>query len=224
MFFVDFFLRPKTLRTFEQPLKLIINILKPFKDHWKLLKHLRNSSNMETPFSRNQSNYSWNIWTSQKTSKLAVSGHEHFPTLAGWRHHTAHLCDSIAAGAHFFTAPDGWKWGIQATHGWQGLINVQIKHKPIGDIIFNGYLKVMSKISKKQHLPTPSVYGLQISDSYLKLSIHQNQLMMISKLTHPRDIFSVSLNVNDQPAIFRIGSCENWRFVFPILVQGPTLW
>ena len=36
------------------------------------------------------------------------------------------------------------------------MANVQIEHHPtIGDIISNKYLKVMSKILKKWHLPTP---------------------------------------------------------------------
>ena len=38
----------------------------------------------------------------------------------------------------------------------QGLVNVPIEHRPsIGDIISNRYLKVMFKIPKKGHLPTP---------------------------------------------------------------------
>ena len=38
----------------------------------------------------------------------------------------------------------------------QGLVNVPIKHHPtIGDVISNRYLKVMFKIPKKGHLPTP---------------------------------------------------------------------
>ena len=40
----------------------------------------------------------------------------------------------------------------------QGLVDVQIKHHPtIGDIISNKYLKVMYKIPKKGHLPTPDL-------------------------------------------------------------------
>ena len=39
---------------------------------------------------------------------------------------------------------------------WQGLVNVPIEHHPtIGDVISNRYLKVMFKIPKKGHLPTP---------------------------------------------------------------------
>ena len=39
---------------------------------------------------------------------------------------------------------------------WQGLVNVLIEHQPtIGDIITNKYLKVMFKIPKTGHLPTP---------------------------------------------------------------------
>ena len=39
----------------------------------------------------------------------------------------------------------------------QGLVNVPIEHHPtIGDTISNGYLKVMFKILKKGHLPTPA--------------------------------------------------------------------
>ena len=38
----------------------------------------------------------------------------------------------------------------------QGLVNVPIKHHPtIGDIISNRYFKVIFKIPKKGHLPTP---------------------------------------------------------------------
>jgi len=38
----------------------------------------------------------------------------------------------------------------------QGLVNVPIEHHPsVGDIISNRYLKVMFKIPKKEHLPTP---------------------------------------------------------------------
>ena len=38
----------------------------------------------------------------------------------------------------------------------QGLVNVPIEHHPtIGDVISNRYLKVMFKIPKKGHLPTP---------------------------------------------------------------------
>ena len=45
---------------------------------------------------------------------------------------------------------------LQNGHLLQGLVNVQIKHHPtIGDIISNKYLKVMSKIPKRGHLPTP---------------------------------------------------------------------
>ena len=39
---------------------------------------------------------------------------------------------------------------------YQGLVNVLIEHHPnIGNIISNRYLKVMFKIPKKGHLPTP---------------------------------------------------------------------
>ena len=39
----------------------------------------------------------------------------------------------------------------------QGLVNVLIEHHPtIGDIITNKYLKVMFKIPKTGHLPTPA--------------------------------------------------------------------
>ena len=41
-------------------------------------------------------------------------------------------------------------------HYQQGLVNVLIEHHPtIGDIITNKYLKVMFKIPKTGHLPTP---------------------------------------------------------------------
>ena len=40
----------------------------------------------------------------------------------------------------------------------QGLVNVPIEHHPsVGDIISNRYLKVMFKIPKKGHLPTPDI-------------------------------------------------------------------
>ena len=41
---------------------------------------------------------------------------------------------------------------------YQGLVNVPIEYHPsIGDIISNRYLKVMFKIPKKGHLPTPVI-------------------------------------------------------------------
>ena len=44
------------------------------------------------------------------------------------------------------------KLGMQT----QGLLNVPIEHHPtFGDIISNKYIKVMFKIPKKGHLPTP---------------------------------------------------------------------
>ena len=44
--------------------------------------------------------------------------------------------------------------------GLQGLVNVPFEHHPtIGDTISNRYGKVMFKIPKKVHLPTPAKYG-----------------------------------------------------------------
>ena len=52
-----------------------------------------------------------------------------------------------------------WQWlfpGVVVLYGKQGLVNVLIEHHPtIGDIITNKYLKVMFKIPKTGHLPTP---------------------------------------------------------------------
>ena len=44
----------------------------------------------------------------------------------------------------------------------QGLVNVPIEHHPtIGDVISNRYLKVMFKIPKKGHLPTPDIMPMK---------------------------------------------------------------
>jgi hypothetical protein len=56
--------------------------------------------------------------------------------------------------------------------GWlqlQGLVNVLIEHHPtIGDIITNKYLKVMFKLPKTGHLPTPDLYtGLNDFESHI---------------------------------------------------------
>ena len=49
---------------------------------------------------------------------------------------------------------------LPSTVRLQGLVNVPIKHHPnIGDVISNRYLKVMFKIPKKGHLPTPVFMG-----------------------------------------------------------------
>ena len=51
----------------------------------------------------------------------------------------------------------------------QGLVNVLIEHHPIiGNIISNRYLKVMFKVPKKGHLPTPDPMQLYMSQVRIK--------------------------------------------------------
>jgi hypothetical protein len=56
----------------------------------------------------------------------------------------------------------------------QGLVNVLVEHHPtIGDIITNKYLKVMFKIPKTGHLPTPVECDLSNS----KLEIYRKMIL-----------------------------------------------
>ena len=63
---------------------------------------------------------------------------------------------------------------------WQGLVNVPIEHHPtIRDIISNRYLKVMFKIPKKGHLPTPgwrNIFPEKHLHSFISKTIPPEQL------------------------------------------------
>ena len=52
-------------------------------------------------------------------------------------------------------------------------VDVPLEHHPtIGDVISNRYLKVMFKIPKKGHLPTPQFYALFFTGVNSKPQVH----------------------------------------------------
>ena len=69
----------------------------------------------------------------------------------------------------------------------QGLVNVPIEHHPsIGDIISNRYLKVMFKIPKKGHLPTPAETQSKITrHKYTNKSLKKTQMLRHGSLNVP---------------------------------------
>ena len=88
------------------------------------------------------------------------------------------------------------RWGPPRVMKWfifthqtvliQGLVNVPIKHHPtIGDIISNRYLKVMSKIPKKGHLPTPVICN--VNPAVRLQSNYPTYLAQCHKSTHLLD-------------------------------------
>jgi hypothetical protein len=55
----------------------------------------------------------------------------------------------------------------------QGLVNVRNEHhSTIGDVISNRYLKVMFKIPKKGHLPTPAMVDQTLRGVGVDMSEH----------------------------------------------------
>ena len=97
----------------------------------------------------------------------------------------------------------------------QGLVNVPIKHHPtIGDIISNKYLKVMFKIPKTGHLPTPVVGRMRFDSgcgTWYLLRNHLSQMLHGLRTAGRLDNYPVVGPSLDKAPTWRIVPLTNWR-------------
>ena len=119
-------------------------------------------------------------------------------------------------------------WPLGAGHGLsmvypiiQGLVNVPIEHHPsIGYIISNRYLKVMFKIPKKGHLPTPVIS--RVSTFLTILLVAQDFSTIHSSSSYV--VFSFCFSMFS--VLFICGSCVFQCFsdYFPCMFRHISCW
>ena len=104
---------------------------------------------------------------------------------------------------------------------FQGLVNVPIEHHPtIGDINSNRYLKVIFKIPKKGHLPTPDFPSLSATNWEVRLAALPRCLAETWSTLRTQRTATSSFRINGNEStknIFQdLSTAAHWKPIHPI--------